>query len=124
MANTKSTLSGERKPGKRPALTISPRTYNERSGLALFCPLTTQVKGYPFEVKIPPELGVTGVILSNQVRSLDWEARGAEHSSTRSRLEFPLPLSLSYRHTSLVAWCIRWLYYRRLQYNWWVAIGW
>jgi mRNA interferase MazF len=50
--------------------------------LALFCPLTTQVKSYPFEAKIPPELGVTGVILSDQVRSLDWEARGAEYSST------------------------------------------
>lgn len=64
--------------GRRPALVISPATYNGRVGLALLCPVTSQVKGYPFEVSIPEGLRVSGVVLSDQVRSLDWRARKAE----------------------------------------------
>jgi mRNA interferase MazF len=57
---------------------ISPGNYNERTGLAILCPVTSQVKGYPFEVLIPPGLPVEGAILSDQVKSLDWKARDAE----------------------------------------------
>lgn len=74
--------AGHEQAGRRPALTVSPRAYNERAGLALFRPITSQVKGYPFEVTIPPGLELAGVILSDQVRSLDWEARLADHVLT------------------------------------------
>ena len=70
--------AGHEQAGRRPALVLSPRAYNERTGLAIFCPLTSQVKGYPFEVAIPVGHRVTGVILSDQVKSLDWRARRAE----------------------------------------------
>lgn len=64
--------------GRRPALVLSPAAYNRAVGLALLCPITNQVKGYPFEVAIPEGLNVTGVVLSDQVKSLDWRARSAE----------------------------------------------
>lgn len=70
--------AGHKQKGRRPALVISPAAYNEKVGLAIFCPITSQVKGYPFEVKIPPGLRVTGVVLSDQVKSLDWQVRQAE----------------------------------------------
>jgi mRNA interferase MazF len=54
------------------AVVLSPQPYNEKVGLAILCPVTYQVKGYPFEVVIPPDLAVTGAILSDQVKSLDW----------------------------------------------------
>ena len=57
---------------------LSPAAYNRKVGLALFCPVTGQVKGYPFEVLIPSGLDVGGVILTDQVKSLDWQARRAE----------------------------------------------
>jgi len=74
--------AGHEQSGRRPALAVSPKAYNQRTGLALFCPLTTQVKGYPFEVTLPPGLVVTGVILADQVKSLDWEARCADYAIT------------------------------------------
>ena len=61
--------------GRRPALVLSPESYNRKVGLALFCPITTQVKGYPFEVAVPPGLEVSGAVLSDQLKSLDWKAR-------------------------------------------------
>ena len=61
----------------RPALVLSPESYNRKVGLALFCPITSQVKGYPFEVRVPHGSQVSGVILADQVRSLDWKARRA-----------------------------------------------
>ena len=70
--------SGHEQAGRRPALVLSPSAYNRRVGLAVFCPITSQIKGYPFEVVIPGGLGVTGVVLSDQVKSLDWQARNAE----------------------------------------------
>jgi len=70
--------AGHEQAGRRPALVISPRAYNEKVGLALFCPITNQVKGYPFEVALPPGLPITGVVLSDQIKSLDWRARRAE----------------------------------------------
>jgi mRNA interferase MazF len=57
---------------------LSPAAYNRKVGLALLCPITSQVKGYPFEVRLPKGLPVTGVILADQVKSLDWRARKAE----------------------------------------------
>lgn len=70
--------TGREQAGRRPALVLSPAAYNAKVGLGLFCPITSRVKGYPFEVTIPPGLAVAGVVLSDQVRSLDWRARRAE----------------------------------------------
>jgi mRNA interferase MazF len=69
--------AGHKQGGRRPALILSPRAYNAKAGLALACPITNQAKGYPFEVAIPPGGTITGVILSDQVKSLDWRARNA-----------------------------------------------
>jgi mRNA interferase MazF len=69
--------AGHEQAGRRPALVLSPEAYNAKVGLALFCPITNQIKGYPFEAVIPDGLGVTGAVLSDQVRSLDWQARQA-----------------------------------------------
>ena len=69
--------AGHEQAGRRPGLVLSPRSYNEKSSVALFCPITSKVKGYPFEVLLPPSMRVTGVVLSDQVRSLDWRARRA-----------------------------------------------
>ena len=71
--------AGHEQAGRRPAVVVSPRTYNEKVGLALFCPVTGKRKGYPYEVEIPPGLTLSGVILSDQLESLDWRARKAEH---------------------------------------------
>jgi mRNA interferase MazF len=68
---------GHEQAGRRPAFVISPGEYNSRVGLALFCPVTSRVKGYPFEVPLPPGLEVSGVILADQLKSLDWRARRA-----------------------------------------------
>lgn len=70
--------AGREQAGRRPAVVLSPRAYNGRVGLAVFCPVTSQVKGYPFEVLIPPGLPVAGAVLSDRVKSLDWRARNAE----------------------------------------------
>jgi len=69
--------AGHEQAGRRPALVLSPAAYNGRVGLALFCPITSQVKAYPFEVAIPAGLPVRGVVGSDQVKSLDWRARKA-----------------------------------------------
>ncbi len=70
--------AGHEQAGHRPALVISPRSYNRRVGLALFCPVTSRIKGYPFEVVLPDTLDVKGAILSDQLKSLDWSARRAK----------------------------------------------
>jgi mRNA interferase MazF len=69
--------AGHEQAGHRPALVLSPQSYNAKVGLAILCPITDQVKGYPFEVKIPTGLKASGVILSDQVKSMDWRARKA-----------------------------------------------
>ena len=74
--------AGHEQAGRRPALTISPAEYNRRTGLALFCPITNKAKGYPFEVAIPAGGVVTGVVLADQLKSLDWKARRATHAGT------------------------------------------
>ncbi|HQE26061.1 MAG TPA: endoribonuclease MazF, partial [Candidatus Atribacteria bacterium] len=70
--------AGHEQSGRRPAVVLSPESYNGKVGLALLCPITRQLKGYPFEVIIPPGLKVEGVVLSDQVKSLDWKVRNAE----------------------------------------------
>ena len=67
--------AGHEQAGRRPALVLSPAAYNGRVGLALLCPITSQVKGYPFEVPIPAGSPVRGVVGADQVKSLDWRAR-------------------------------------------------
>src|SRR5579862_8020843 len=67
--------AGHEQAGRRPALVLSPQSYNGKVGLALLCPVTSQSKGYPFEVAIPAGLSVSGVVLADQARSLDWQAR-------------------------------------------------
>jgi mRNA interferase MazF len=69
---------GHEQAGRRPAVALSPQSYNGKVGLAILCPVTGQVKGYPFEVLLPAGLPVAGAILSDQVKSLDWRARNAE----------------------------------------------
>ena len=70
--------AGHEQAGHRPALVISPSSYNRRVGLILCCPITSQVKGYPFEVLLPQGLPVDGAILSDQIKSLDWRVRKAK----------------------------------------------
>ena len=72
--------AGHEQAGRRPALVLSPKAYNAATGLMLCCPVTSRVKGYPFEVELIGVKGVKGVVLSDQLRSLDWEARGADRA--------------------------------------------
>ena len=65
---------GHEQSGRRPAITISPAAYNRRVGLGLFCPITSRIKGYPFEVRIKGSV-INGVILADQVKSFDWRRR-------------------------------------------------
>ena len=81
--------TGHEQAGRRPALVLSPRSYNQKVGLTIFCPITSKVKGYPFEVAIPKGLKASGVILSDQVKSLDWKAR-----KTKFCCKFPEPALL------------------------------
>lgn len=69
---------GHEQAGRRPGLVLSPKEYNARVGLTLVCPVTSQVKGYAFEVLIPEELSVSGVVLVDQIKSIDWKSRGVE----------------------------------------------
>lgn len=71
--------AGHEQAGRRPALVLSPGAYNGKVGLAILCPITSQVKGYPFEVSLPEGLRISGVVLSDQIKSLDWRARQAEY---------------------------------------------
>lgn len=70
--------AGHEQAGRRPGLVHSPAAYNRKVGLALVCPITTRAKGYPFEVAIPAERPVAGVVLADQVKSIDWRARRAK----------------------------------------------
>jgi len=71
-------LAGHEQAGRRPAVVLSPSSYNGKTGLAVCCPITSQVKGYPFEVTLPSGLRVRGAVLADQLKSLDWRARKAE----------------------------------------------
>lgn len=70
--------AGHEQGGRRPGLILSPIAYNRRIKLALICPITSRAKGFPFEVPLPQTLKVSGVILADHVRNLDWVARRAE----------------------------------------------
>ena len=78
--------AGHEQAGHRPALVLSPKAYNQKTSLMICCPITTQIKGYPFEVLISgdPE----SVVLADQVKSLDWRSRRAKRKGTVSRNEF------------------------------------
>jgi mRNA interferase MazF len=70
--------TGHEQKGLRPALVLTPASYNKLKNLAIFCPITNQEKGYPFEVKLPQDCSIKGVILSDHVKSLDWNERSAK----------------------------------------------
>ena len=67
--------AGSEQRGRWPALVLSPKPYNGKVGLALVCPVTSKIKGYPFEVELPDGYAVSGVVLSDQLKSLDWRSR-------------------------------------------------
>ena len=69
--------AGREQAGRRPALVLSPQEYNRTVELAVVCPITNRAKGYPFEVALPPDLDVAGVVLADHLKSLDWRARRA-----------------------------------------------
>ena len=73
--------AGHEQTGRRPAVVISPEPYNRRVGLALFCPVTSQIKGYPFEVQLPLHAGASGVVLADQIKSLVWRSRDTQFIS-------------------------------------------
>ena len=74
--------AGHEQAGKRPAIVISPKKYNSKVGLALFQPITSKQKGYPFEVLLPKNLPISGVILSDRIKSLDWKIRKIKYICT------------------------------------------
>ncbi len=67
--------AGHEQRGRRPALILSPRIYNQKARLAIACPITSQAKGYPFEVPLPAGGKISGVVLADHVKNLDWQAR-------------------------------------------------
>jgi mRNA interferase MazF len=69
---------GREQAERRPAIVLSPRSYNKIARLCVLCPITNQIKGYPFEVKLPDGFAVTGVALSDQIKSFSWPDRNAE----------------------------------------------
>lgn len=71
--------TGHEQKGTRPALVLSPEDYNAKTSMMLCCPITNQIKGYPFEVVIAGNPAVTGAVLADQVKSLDWQARNARY---------------------------------------------
>jgi len=70
--------AGHEQSGRRPAFVLSPAAYNRKTSLMLCCPITSQIKGYPFEVSVEGTAKLKGVILADQVKSMDWQARRAE----------------------------------------------
>ena len=74
--------TGHEQAGRRPAVCISPVSYNKKVGLGIFCPITSAIKGYPFEVLLPADLPITGVILSDQLKSMDWQSRQVKYIAT------------------------------------------
>ncbi|HJV33962.1 endoribonuclease MazF [Geomonas sp.] len=77
--------AGHEQGGRRPAFVLSPAIYNSKTGLMLCCPITTQIKGYPFEVAVEDAGNAQGVILADQVKSLDWQVRRAEKKGAVSK---------------------------------------
>lgn len=75
--------AGHEQKGRRPALVLSPKNYNKKSGLVLVCPITSRVKGYPFEISVDV-LKDSGVVLADQIKSIDWKARKVKKIATAS----------------------------------------
>ncbi len=73
--------AGREQAGRRPALVLSPSAYNAKTGLAIACPVTSQIKGYPFEVLLPPGAAISGAVLCDHLKSIDWRARRAERAA-------------------------------------------
>ncbi len=71
--------AGHEQSGRRPAIVMSPSIYNGKTGMALCCPITSHVKGYPFEVLIPADINISGAILADHIRNIDWKTRRAEY---------------------------------------------
>ncbi|MEE8499184.1 MAG: type II toxin-antitoxin system PemK/MazF family toxin [Kiloniellales bacterium] len=81
--------AGSEQAGRRPALVLSPLAYNVATGLVFVCPVTNQIKGGAFEVPVPTGAKVTGAVLSDHLRSVDWIARNADfHSAAPKDLVF------------------------------------
>jgi mRNA interferase MazF len=77
--------TGHEQAGRRPALVLSPKIYNEKAGLAVMCPITSRVKGYAFEVGVSQSGPIKGVVLTDQLKSLDWRQRKAQRAATVSQ---------------------------------------
>lgn len=77
--------SGREQAGRRPAVVISPKAYNAKVGLAIFCPITSKIKDYPFEVVLDSGLKTRGAVLSDHVKNLDWQARNVYFQEKLSR---------------------------------------
>ena len=71
-------ISGHEQAGRRPALVVSPKSYNRKTGLCVLCPTTRQSKGYAFEVEIANKDGTTSVVLADHLRNVDWQARNIQ----------------------------------------------
>jgi mRNA interferase MazF len=71
---------GHEQSGRRPAIVLSPHTYNAAAGLCVVCPITSRVRDYPFEAKLPDGVGLRGVVLADQPRSISWEQRPIRHA--------------------------------------------
>lgn len=76
--------SGHEQAGVRPAIVISPYIFNNETGFAVVCLVTNKKKGYPFEVCLPDDLTISGVVLADQVKSLDWRARNMKFKDVAS----------------------------------------
>lgn len=79
--------AGHEQAGHRPALVLSPSAYNNAAGMMVCCPMTSQVKGYPFEVEIRERKGITSIVLADQVKSLDWRVRNAKYKGRADQNE-------------------------------------
>ena len=74
--------TGHEQSGRRPAIVLTPSSYNAKVGLGIFCPITSKEKGYPFEIKLPSNCSIQGAILADQIKNLDWRSRSAEFICT------------------------------------------
>ena len=74
--------TGHEQGGWRPALVLSPKIYNAKTGLAVVVPITNRAKGYPFEVQLPAQMKTTGVGLADAIKNVDWRARNAKYADT------------------------------------------
>jgi mRNA interferase MazF len=79
---TFSPQAGREQAGRRPGLVLSPFDYNDKTSLCLACPITSHAKGYPFEVALPDDGAIQGVVLADHIRSIDWQARQLEYVET------------------------------------------